>query len=178
MWQCKHCNQEFNYNRTTDKANHSKHCSSNPKRQESYNKLKQLSKIRFDLKLGEIKNFDVECACCKTIFIVEEREKQFPSRKEYYCSRKCSNSIGGKAKRDKHGITQYSTIAKKYYKEQCIVCGFDEIVDVHHIDRDRENNNPKNLVFLCPNHHYVLHRKNADYVDKRIKEFILEQWGQ
>lgn len=178
MWQCKHCNQEFNYIRTTDKANHSKHCSCNPKRGEFYNKLKQISKLKFDLKLGEIKKFEVICSCCENIFIVEEREKQFPTKTEYYCSRNCANSVGGKAKRDKHGITQYATIAKKYYDEKCIVCGFNEIVDVHHIDKNRENNNPTNLVFLCPNHHYVLHRKNAEYVDKRIKEFILEKWGQ
>ena len=39
----------------------------------------------------------------------------------------------------------------------CIVCSFDKIVDLHHIDKNRKNNSDANLVGLCPNHHKLVH---------------------
>ncbi|MCK4997525.1 HNH endonuclease [Candidatus Pacearchaeota archaeon] len=41
--------------------------------------------------------------------------------------------------------------------ESCAICGFDEIVDIHHIDTNKSNNSSKNLVGLCPNHHRMIH---------------------
>lgn len=44
--------------------------------------------------------------------------------------------------------------------DECARCGYDEIkssLHVHHIDRDRDNNNPSNLVLLCANCHMGLH---------------------
>ena len=32
---------------------------------------------------------------------------------------------------------------------------------IHHIDNNRENNEPDNLIGLCPNHHNLIHKKNA-----------------
>ena len=43
---------------------------------------------------------------------------------------------------------------------QCILCGFDKIIDLHHLDHNHENNNPSNLVGLCPNHHKMLHHRS------------------
>lgn len=45
---------------------------------------------------------------------------------------------------------------KKKTKE-CIICGFDKVVDLHHLDENKENNSEENLVGLCPNHHKMLH---------------------
>lgn len=42
---------------------------------------------------------------------------------------------------------------------ECVVCGFDKIVDLHHLDHNRGNNDPSNLVGLCPNHHKMLHHR-------------------
>ncbi|MEK6858652.1 MAG: hypothetical protein AABX53_01930 [Nanoarchaeota archaeon] len=42
---------------------------------------------------------------------------------------------------------------------QCILCGFDKIVDLHHLDHNHKNNNSANLVGLCPNHHKMLHHR-------------------
>lgn len=53
-----------------------------------------------------------------------------------------------------HGIPW--EIYKKITKE-CIICGFSNIVDLHHLDGDKSNINLKNLVGLCPNHHKMLH---------------------
>lgn len=42
----------------------------------------------------------------------------------------------------------------------CVLCGFDKIVDLHHIDSNKQNNSPKNLIGLCPNHHRMIHNYN------------------
>ena len=42
------------------------------------------------------------------------------------------------------------------YATPCVICGF-EYSDVHHLDENHKNNNPLNLVSLCPNHHRLLH---------------------
>lgn len=43
-------------------------------------------------KLGEKKPFEVICSKCEKPFEVIEREKKFPTKKKYFCSRSCANS--------------------------------------------------------------------------------------
>lgn len=168
MWECKHCNRLFDFSRTTDKANHGKHCDMNPKRAQHYAKMQEVIRARYDDSLGAYKKFDVVCRTCEVEFQVEEREKSFPSKAQYFCSRSCANSTGGKAKAEKYGYRGYRTIAEKYYKPVCVVCGITDILDVHHIDGNRDNMHPDNLVFLCPNDHYRLHRNK----DERVRKII------
>lgn len=47
--------------------------------------------------------------------------------------------------------------------EKCIICGFDKIVDIHHLDSNKQNNSSKNLIGLCPNHHRMIHNYNFRY---------------
>ena len=42
--------------------------------------------------------------------------------------------------------------------EFCVICRFDKIVDLHHLDKNHENRNTDNLIGLCPNHHRMLHK--------------------
>ena len=170
MWHCKHCKEEFDYNHS-QRANHSRWCDKNPKRNE-WDKHKQVNR-----NYGKFTDFNVACHNCGADFTVQEREKLFPQKERYFCCIQCSNATGGKAKREKYGIVSYVLIAQNHYVAKCIVCGFDELVDVHHIDNNRSNNDPKNLVFLCPNHHYLLHRKYSTSVQICIDTFIKEHWG-
>ena len=39
----------------------------------------------------------------------------------------------------------------------CASCGFDKLITLHHLDGNRENNDDKNLVGLCPNCHKMVH---------------------
>ena len=48
------------------------------------------------------------------------------------------------------------------YKEitkACILCGFDKVVDLHHLDRNHKNASRDNLVGICPNHHRMIHNR-------------------
>ena len=42
---------------------------------------------------------------------------------------------------------------------ECIICGFKNIVHLHHIDYNHDNNSESNLIGLCPNHHGMIHKK-------------------
>ena len=55
---------------------------------------------------------------------------------------------------------KYHNISSELYKEitkSCAVCGFDKVVDLHHLDENRKNNSRENLAGLCPNHHKMFH---------------------
>lgn len=67
--------------------------------------------------------------------------------------------------RKKYGIKRKrkKTISyRKYKKLSCERCGFKAVdrcqLDVHHIDRDRKNNNIENLLTLCSNCHRLEHK--------------------
>jgi len=48
-------------------------------------------------------------------------------------------------------------ITYKQLTKECIICGFNKVVGLHHIDENRKNNNSNNLIGLCPNHHQMYH---------------------
>lgn len=50
-----------------------------------------MGKDHYIKKFGEIKDFEVKCSSCGKLFFVKEREKRFPQREVYYCSRSCAN---------------------------------------------------------------------------------------
>lgn len=180
MWKCKHCNVEFNFTRTTEKANHSRHCKDNPKRLESYKKMKSSTNERFDRDLGVVKDFEVTCECCGIQFIVEEREKLFPSKQQYFCSRNCANSVGGRAKADKYHydeVAHYTTVAWRHHERKCLVCGETNVVAVHHLNEDHNDNRPENLVPLCPTHHQYMHSKHKALIEEKVNEYVKDKWG-
>lgn len=93
------------------------------------------------------------------------------------CSYRCSNVFyrdkqqeerlkSNKVKRS------YKTICFRNHKKECIICGEDISVDVHHFDHNRENNHPSNLVPLCRNHHQYYHSKNRSIVEPTIIEYV------
>jgi len=66
---------------------------------------------------------------------------------------------------------KYHNINVELYKKvtsKCIICGFDKVVDLHHLDENKEHNSESNLLGLCPNHHRMVH-------DFRYREEIFRQ---
>ena len=41
---------------------------------------------------------------------------------------------------------------------KCECCGYDRVLDLHHIDENHNNNSPENHGVLCPNCHALIHR--------------------
>lgn len=175
MWKCKHCNQEFDYNRITEKGNHSKHCDKNPNRKISYDKISKSSDKRF----GTFIKFSVICKSCNNEFEVEERKNLFPSKSQYFCSRSCANSIGGKAKSKKYhndDVATYTTVAWRHHERKCLVCEEVNVVAVHHLNENHNDNRPENLVPLCPTHHQYMHSKHKCLIEHKVLEYV-KNWG-
>jgi len=53
---------------------------------------------------------------------------------------------------------QYRSVAFEAHGRECQDCGATDDLEVHHIDRDRENNDPENLAVLCHDCHWDRHR--------------------
>src|SRR3989344_3156855 len=72
--------------------------------------------------------------------------------------------------RKKHSldIENYKRLTKS-----CAICGFDKIVDLHHLDQNINNRAESNLAGLCPNHHKMLH----DYRYREEMFNLLKQKG-
>lgn len=58
-------------------------------------------------------------------------------------------------KKNKITLVQFRKTTKK-----CVICGFDKIVDIYHLDKNKSNNSDKNLIGLCPNHHRMINNHN------------------
>lgn len=105
----------------------------------------------------------VKCAYCgKEIYRnVSQLEKSISGY--YYCSTTCGNLHKNQLREEagewSNSISSYRIRAMKKYPHKCAVCGYDEeerILQVHHKDGNRKNNNIENLVILCPNCHWKI----------------------
>jgi len=100
---------------------------------------------------------------CETCGMVMER-KRFNGRLEdrsrflarRYCSLECS-AIAQQTETD----AALSNRAKKYRKDRCEECGTTETLQVHHINEDRTDNHPSNLMTLCRSCHTKWHWKHG-----------------
>ena len=71
----------------------------------------------------------------------------------------------------------YEGISLSIYEKltgKCAIkdCGFSITVDLHHIDKNKDNNEISNLIGLCPSHHQVIHRLNYRLV-KQENSWVL-----
>ncbi|MCK4589953.1 MAG: hypothetical protein KAT77_05915 [Nanoarchaeota archaeon] len=74
-----------------------------------------------------------------------------------------------------HNYKKWHNISLDLYRQitqKCLVCNFDKVVDLHHLDENHDNNSEDNLIGLCPNHHRMLH--NSKY-SVEIKQKINEE---
>ncbi len=61
----------------------------------------------------------------------------------------------------RYNTRKYHNISLELHKKitkECVLCSFNKAVDLHHLDGDHKNNDPSNLVGLCPNHHKMYHK--------------------
>ena len=102
------------------------------------------------------------CAYCgKEIYRKPSDIKKNMSGK-FYCSRTCGNLAKNQFREESgewlNSHSSYRKRAFQAYPHECLVCGWNEderILEVHHIDEDRNHNEVENLCILCP----ICHRK-------------------
>jgi len=60
----------------------------------------------------------------------------------------------------KHKYPKKEELKREKHKKRCYFCGFKDAVDKHHIipRKDSRDTLKNNVIYLCPNHHYLIHR--------------------
>lgn len=124
------------------------------------------AKIKYEL-------IEKECPICSKKFTTQKRG----DKEKRTCSYSCSNTFFRSGKDNpnwKEVSTQYRNKCFEYHKKECVVCKEEKIVEVHHIDEDRSNNDIFNLVPLCPTHHKYWHSKHKEEIKDTIYNYIKE----
>ena len=101
-------------------------------------------------------------------------------KRAIFCSHKCANTFIGIKYRTlenhplwKGGEFGHVNLRKK---ECCKICRFDKVVEVHHLNENRNDNTLDNLITLCPNHHRMIHtKKYKKEVMALLGEFVSGQ---
>jgi hypothetical protein len=99
-----------------------------------------------------------KCLCCgKEFKTMPKKEKE-----QVVCSRACSNTYfrSGENHGNWLGGVNYRKLAFDAYGKICSVCEYDNehALEVHHIDKNRDNNDISNLKVLCANCHTLTHK--------------------
>ena len=105
-----------------------------------------------------------------------------------FCSHNCSAIVNNKL-----GKTGYQTYRRKYnlvkedtyhdvcfrhWGKKCVICGWNISVDVHHVDDNHHNNDEKNLIPLCANHHMMTRmNEHKETIKKQIIKLIEEKFN-
>ena len=108
----------------------------------------------------------VKCFVCKKDVYKQSRYLLRSQNGKYFCCWACSNKWHGlEFSGEKHpnwinGDFAYKNILLKTKRKIiCFLCGNKntKVIIVHHIDKNRKNNNSKNLMWLCRNCHHLVH---------------------
>lgn len=116
---------------------------------------------------------ELNCNFCNKLFQKRKSHLQNSKSGLYFCSKSCKDKAqrldsGFPQIHPAHygnGIDSYREIAFRIYDKICSSCGYNkhpEVLEVHHKDRNRENNNSSNLEVLCPTCHREEHFLSKD----------------
>ncbi len=64
---------------------------------------------------------------------------------------------------------EYRKLCFYFHDNKCIICNVKEVT-VHHLDENKNNNHPTNLIPLCEEHHRNMH----DKFDNKIYQKVLK----
>lgn len=133
---------------------------------------------------GPIRRVQLNCDTCGKEFHRKLSALKKSRSGHRFCSRVCKDKAGrvggipGINKSLKHG--KYVDYRRNFSAEEmkCARCGYDEFpmcVDVHHIDENHFNNDPSNLILLCPSCHRALHNNlwKLEDLDAKFQTFSI-----
>ena len=121
----------------------------------------------------DISHFDrtvsLVCSECEKPFTVMLHDKE----KRKFCSLVCANQkVRGSAlpknEDELYGEKKFRLICFRYHKKECIICGEDKIISVHHFDENHQNDEPKNLIPMCPTHHCYMHSAHRKLIEDKV----------
>ena len=68
--------------------------------------------------------------------------------------------------------TNYQTLCFTKHKKECIICGENKIVAVHHMNEDHSDDRIENLIPLCPTHHQYMHSRYKAEILPKVEEYV------
>jgi hypothetical protein len=109
-----------------------------------------------------------KCPVCGNEFEAVVNHKKYDKKT---CSYSCSNTYFRSGSSNPNWKGNYRSVLKENHKMECVVCGENKIVAAHHYDENHFNNEPSNLIALCPTHHHYVHSKYKSEVIDKIEEY-------
>ena len=89
------------------------------------------------------------------------------------CSRSCANTFFRSGSDNGNWKAEsYRSLCFVDHAKECVVCGENKIVAVHHYDGNHENNEISNLIPLCPTHHTYMHSKYKMEIQHIVEEYL------
>lgn len=111
----------------------------------------------------------ISCPVCGNKF--EDLENH--PRQKKTCSYACSNTFFRSGEDNPNWKeSRYNSTCFLYHGKKCAVCEETKIVEVHHMDEDRSNNKPFNLIPLCPTHHQYWHSRWKSKIEHKVLDYI------
>lgn len=122
------------------------------------------------------RNTQIECLCafCNKTFYKRRSKAKQVKHQLHYCSRICKDSaqridsgLGIKPPHYDNGQSVYRSRALRAFGAKCNQCDYNkyvEMLDVHHIDGNRGNNQISNLEVLCVWCHALKTRKIPKHI--------------
>ncbi|MFA5934392.1 MAG: HNH endonuclease signature motif containing protein [Candidatus Paceibacterota bacterium] len=118
-----------------------------------------------------------KCANCNNLVYKKLKDVLLSKNKKFFCSKKCSNKVIGQMySRENHPNWKDGEFSYKEYmnkqdvEKKCVLCKKENplVLVVHHLDKNRRNNDLKNLIWLCYNCHFLVHHYKEES-DKMLK---------
>jgi len=110
-----------------------------------------------------------KCPICKNEFETKKGSK----KEKMTCSHSCSNTFfRSKVNHPNWKDETYRTTCFFYHKHECVVCKENLLLDVHHLDGNKKNNKPENLIPLCATHHNYWHSRYRYLVEDVVLEYV------
>lgn len=128
--------------------------------------------MRIGSKTGKI----VECHSCGKKVYKTQKALRVSKSKTYFCTKSCQTKwrnsvfVGSKHANWKEGKFAYrSVLGRNKIPKICALCKTKDsrVLAVHHIDKNRTNNNVNNLAWLCNNCHFLVH-----HYEKELQKFM------
>lgn len=116
------------------------------------------------------------CPVCDSKFEAQEGH----NKEKRTCSYACSNVYfrsgpdnGNWKETEKNCKSHaYRSTCFYYHKKRCVICNEKNIVEVHHLDENKQNNKPENLIPICSTHHRYWHSQYRYLVEDKIFDYI------
>lgn len=140
-----------------------------------------LSHFILGLKTRKYDRVEKVCVVCDNKFKVKLGHK----KEKVTCSHACANthfrsgedhpnyrSIDDYNTRTSHFARKYREICFEHHEHKCVICDELKLLDVHHYDGNKFNNEPENLVPICATHHNYVHSEYKDEVIGVVDEYV------